>query len=175
VNRTLCSYSNISYFYIVLTCAVLCAGCAYSFTGASVPEHWKSIAIALFDDESSYGQPSLRENLTNMMIEKMQQDNTLRLADQSSASIELRCVITSVLPDQPISVAQGTQASRLQIRMTVRATLIDNSNNKEVWSKNLSASGDYPASSGLSGREAGLRQAMENLTDDLLLETVSAW
>lgn len=175
MSRTLCCYSNISYFYIVLTCAALCSGCAYSFTGASVPEHWKSIAIPLFDDDSNYGQPSLRENLTNMMIEKMQQDNTLRLADQSSASVELRGVITSVLPDQPISVAQGTQASRLQIRLTVRATLIDNANNKEVWSKNLSASGDYPASSGLSGREAGLKQAMENLTDDLLLETVSAW
>lgn len=160
---------------MALVAAATCAGCAYSFTGASVPQHWQSIAIPLFDDESNYGQPSLRENLTNLMIEKMQQDNTLRLADQSSASVELRGVISSILPDQPISVSQGAQASRLQIRLTVRVTLIDNSNNKEVWSKNFSANGDYDASSGLSGRESGLRQAMENLTDDLLLETVSAW
>lgn len=169
------SYRNNLYFSIALLAATSLAGCAYSFTGASVPQHWKSIAIPLFDDESNYGQPSLRENLTNLMIEKMQQDNTLRLADQSSASVELRGVITSVLPDQPISVSQGSQASRLQIRLTVRATLIDNSTSKEVWSKNLSANGDYDASSGLSGREGGLRQAMENLADDLLLETVSAW
>jgi hypothetical protein len=175
VKSCLASYRNILYFSLVLTSAALCSGCMYSFTGASVPQHWTSIAIPLFDDESNYGQPSLRENLTNMMTEKVQRDNTLRLADQSAAVVEMRGVITSVLPDQPITVTQGAQASRLQIRLTVKVTLIDKSINKDVWSKNFSANGDYSADAGLAGRESGLRQAMENMTDDILLETVSAW
>ncbi len=150
-------------------------GCAYSFTGASVPAHWKSIAIPLFDDESNFGQPSLREDLTNMLIQKFQQDNTLQLAARQSANVELRGVIISIIADQPIAVAQGAQASKLQVSLKTRVKLIDHVTNKEVWSKDFTATGDYPAASGQSGREQGLLQAMENMTDDLLLETVSAW
>jgi len=163
------------YFALLLTAAACCVGCAYSFTGASVPRHWESIAIPLFDDDSNYGQPSLRENLTNMMIEKIQRDNTLRVEDRASASVELLAVITSVVPDQPVTVVQGAQASHMQISIRTRVSLFDRVENREVWSKDFSANGDYPAAAGISGREAGLLQAMENLTDDLLLETVSAW
>ena len=41
------------------------AGCAYSFTGASVPSHLKTVAIPLVDDQSGFGEPGLREYFTN--------------------------------------------------------------------------------------------------------------
>ncbi|MBR9976876.1 MAG: LptE family protein [Bacteroidetes bacterium] len=151
------------------------SGCAYSFTGASVPAHWKSITIPLFDDESNYGQPSLREDVTNMLIQKFQRDNTLRLSDRQSATVELKGTIISVTADQPTAVSDGAQATRMQVALRTRATLIDHTTNKEVWSKDFSATGDYPAGSGQDGRAQGLAIALENLTDDLLLETVSAW
>lgn len=155
--------------------AAMLGGCAYSFTGASVPAHWKAISIPLFDDESNFGQPSLREDLTNMLIQKFQQDNTLQLANKQSANVELRGVIISIIADQPIAVSQGAQASKLQVSVKTRVKLIDHVTNKEVWSKDFTATGDYPAASGQSGREQGLQLAMDNMTDDVLLETVSAW
>ncbi len=173
--RSLRSFWNILYLSTAFFSAAVLGGCAYSFTGASVPAHWKTIAIPLFDDESNFGQPSLREDLSNMLIQKFQQDNTLQLANRESANVELRGVIISIIADQPIAVAQGVQASRLQVSLRTRVTLIDHINNKEVWSKDFTATGDYTAASGQSGREQGLQQAMENMTDDLLLETVSAW
>lgn len=169
------SFWIILYLAPVFLGAVSLGGCAYSFTGASVPAHWKSIAIPLFDDESNFGQPSLREDLTNKLIEKFQQDNTLQLADRSSANVELRGVIISVLADQPIAVAQGAQATRLQVTLKTRVKLIDHTTNKEVWNKDFTATGDYSAAAGPDGRLLGLETALENLTDDLLLETVSAW
>ena len=173
--RSLRSFWIILYLSPIFLGAATLGGCAYSFTGASVPAHWKSIAIPLFDDESNFGQPSLREDLTNMLIQKFQQDNTMQLADRQSANVELRGAIISIIADQPIAVAQGAQASKLQVSLKTRVKLIDHITNKEVWSKDFTATGDYPAASGQSGREQGLLQAMENLTDDLLLETVSAW
>ena len=175
MRRGLRSFWIFLYLCPVFLCAALIGGCAYSFTGASVPAHWKSIAIPLFDDESNFGQPSLREDLTNRLIEKFQQDNTLQLTDRQSATVELRGVIISIIADQPIAVAQGAQASRLQITLKTRVKLIDRSTNKEVWNKDFTATGDYPAASGPDGRQLGLETAMENMTDDLLLETVSAW
>ena len=173
--RNLRSFPISLYLSLIISTATIVGGCAYSFTGASVPAHWKTIAIPLFDDDSGFGQPSLREDVTNMLIQKFQQDNTLQLADRQSANVELRGAITSVIADQPIAVGEGTQASRLQVSLKARVTLIDHVMNKEVWSKDFSATGDYPASAGVSGRENGLQQAIENITDDLLLETVSAW
>jgi hypothetical protein len=175
MTRSLRSFWNILYLSTVFSGAAVLGGCAYSFTGASVPAHWKTIAIPLFDDESNFGQPSLREDLTNMLIQKFQQDNTLQLANRESANVELRGVIISIIADQPIAVAQGTQASRLQVSLRTRVKLIDHITNKEVWSKDFAATGDYLAASGQPGRDQGLQQAMENMTDDLLLETVSAW
>jgi hypothetical protein len=129
----------------------------------------------LFDDESNFGQPSLREDLTNLLIQKFQQDNTLQLASKQSANVELRGVIISIIADQPIAVSQGATASRLQVSLKTRVKLVDHTTNKEVWSKDFTATGEYSAASGQSGREEGLQLAMENLTDDVLLETVSAW
>jgi hypothetical protein len=175
MRTSLRSFWIILYLGPVFFCAALIGGCAYSFTGASVPAHWKSIAIPLFDDESNFGQPSLREDLTNRLIQKFQQDNTLQLADRQSANVELRGVIISIIADQPIAVSQGAQASKLQLTLKTRVKLIDHKTNKEVWNKDFTATGDYSAASGPDGRQLGLETAMENMTDDLLLETVSAW
>jgi hypothetical protein len=169
------SFWIILYLSPVFLGAALLGGCAYSFTGASVPAHWKTISIPLFDDESNFGQPSLREDLTNRLIQKFQQDNTLQLGDRQSANVELRGVIISIIADQPIAVAQGAQATRLQITLKTRGKLIDHISNKEVWSKDFTSTGDYSAAAGPDGRQLGLETAMENMTDDLLLETVSAW
>ena len=53
--------------------------CAYSFTGASVPEHLKTIAIPIADDRSGSGEPGLRESLTQKLIQRFIDDNTLQV------------------------------------------------------------------------------------------------
>lgn len=162
------------YFCLILMCVPFWSGC-YSFTGASVPQHWTSIAIPLFEDESGFGQPSLRETVTNTLIMKMQRDNTLKLADRGSASVELIGKIVSVIADQPLAVAQGSQASRLQIVLKADVVLYDKVQQRQAWKKSFTAYGNYAPTAGTAEREAGLSQAVEKLTDDVLLETISAW
>jgi hypothetical protein len=162
------------YFCWLLATALSTAGC-YSFTGASVPQHWKSIAIPLFDDESGFGQPALRETVTNELILKTQRDNTLQIADRATASVELNGRITAVEADQPIAVSEGAQASRLQIVVKTSVTLTDKVRQRQVWSKTFTASGTYAPSGGATERDAALNQAVDKLTDDILLETISAW
>ena len=55
------------------------------------------------------------------------------------------------------------------------ATLYDNVKKKQVWSKSFQANGEYAASGGGVARDDGIKQALEKISDDLLLETVSAW
>lgn len=168
------SVRNTLYFCIVVLIPLTLGGCWYSFTGASVPQYWKSISIPIFEDDSNYGQPSLAEDLTNSLITKVQRDNTLQLANGSNASVELTGRITSVVADKPIAVQAGSQATQMQVDVTVEATLFDNVKNRQVWKKSFTAFGVYPTG-GLTERDAGLKEAVDKLTDNILLEIISAW
>ncbi len=172
--RNLCASKLSLYFWCVVASAFAVSGC-YSFTGASVPKHWKSIAVSLFEDESQYGQPALREKITNLLIQKFERDNTLLISSPASTTLEMKGTITSIEADQPIALSQGSQSTRLQLTIKARVSLTDKTMNKEAWSKTFTATADYAASGGLQERESGMQQAIEKLTDDILLETISAW
>jgi hypothetical protein len=150
------------------------AGCPYSFTGASVASHLKTIAIPLFDDQSGLGEAGLREQFTTALTNLFISDNSLQIADKSSADSILEGVIDPI-NDAPLVVSQGENVSRRRITFTVRCTYQDKIKRKKVWEKTFSQTGDYDSGGGLSQRNAGLQDAMKKVTEDILLETVSGW
>jgi hypothetical protein len=150
-------------------------GCAYSFTGASVPAHLKTIAIPLVDDQSGFGEPGLRELFTNQLTNLFINDNSLEVADRTHADSILEGVITSV-SDAPVVIQQGEQVSKRRITVTARFAFQDMKLRKKVWEKTFSNWGDYESGgSGPSQRQAGLQESVRKLTEDILLETVSGW
>jgi hypothetical protein len=155
----------------VLLC---CAGCPYSFTGASVPKHLKTIAIPLVDDQSGFGAAGLRESFTTELTNLFIGDNSLQVADKTTADSILEGVITSV-SDAPSVVTQGETVTKRRITMTVKCAYNDKVQRKKVWEKTFSQWGDYDSGGGLSQREVGLREAIKKVTEDILLETVSGW
>ncbi len=148
-------------------------GC-YSFTGASVPPHLHTIAIPLFDDQSGSGEPGLREKLTNNLIEKFRQDNSLEIADKTNADSILEGIIVA-MTDQPQVVAAGETVSKSRITVTVKVTYQDMKLKKKVWEKNFSQWADYLLSGGLIERDASISTANEKLCEDILLQTVTNW
>jgi hypothetical protein len=149
------------------------AGC-YSFTGASVPAHLKTVAIPLVDDQSGFGEPGLREQVTRELTDLFISDNSLQVADRSTADALLVGSIAMVT-DAPSVVQQGEQVSKRRITMSVRFTFQDMKLRKKVWEKNFSNWGDYDSGGGLSQRKAGLQEAIRKISEDVLLETVSGW
>jgi hypothetical protein len=151
------------------------AGCVYSFTGASVPAHLKTIAIPLVDDQSGFGEPGLREYFTTQLTNLFINDNSLEVADRSRADSILEGVVTSV-SDAPAMIQQGEQVSKRRITVSARFTFQDMKLRKKVWEKTFSDWGEYQTSGGgASQRQAGLQDAIRKLTEDILLETVSGW
>jgi hypothetical protein len=151
------------------------AGCAYSFTGASVPSHLKTIAIPLVDDQSGFGEPGLREYFTNQLTNLFITDNSLEVADRTRADSILEGVVTGV-SDAPSVVQQGEQVSKRRVTVTARFTFQDMKLRKKVWEKTFSNWGDYDSGGGgASQRQVGEQEAIRKLTEDVLLETVSGW
>lgn len=158
----------------IIAWGLLATGCPYSFTGASVPSHLKTIGIPVVDDRSGFGEPNLRERFTTELTNLFITDNSLEVADRSTADCLLQGAITSVV-DAPQVVGGGDQVSTRRITMTVAFTFQDMKMRRKVWDKSFSNWGDYDSGGGFSQREAGLREAIRKLTEDLLLETVSGW
>ncbi len=173
---------------VPLIAAVLLLGSAsgcYTFTGASVPSNLKTIAIPLVDDQSGFGEPGLREQFTTALTNLFISDNSLEVADRTTADAILVGVVTSV-SDAPAVVQQGIgqqgvtqqveQVSKRRITLTVRVALQNVKLRKNMWEKSFSNWGDYDAGGGgASQRQTGLTEAIRKVTEDILLETVSGW
>jgi hypothetical protein len=149
-------------------------GCLYSFTGASVPAHLKTVAIPLVDDQSNFGEAGIREQFTTELTNLFISDNSLEVADRTHADAILEGAITSIA-DAPSVVGQGEQVSKRRITMSVKFAFQDMKLRKKAWEKTFSNWGDYDSGGGLSQRQAGLQEAIKKITEDILLETVSGW
>ena len=167
-------YSFEIFIYLFFLFSFVGAGCHYSFTGSSVPPHLKTIAIPLFDDQSGFGEPNLRENLTNKLIDAFIHDNSLEVADKTHSDSIVQGTIVAVR-DEPSVVAQGEAVTKRRITITVKAAYQDMKLKKTVWEKELSNWGDYEISGGPAQRQTGIDDAIKKLSEDIVLETVSGW
>ncbi len=153
---------------------VLSAGCFYSFKGGSVPAHLKTVAIPLAQDQSGYGDPTLRDQLTQQLVDRFTNDNTLQVTDPKSADSIIKSVVVDV-KDAPSVVQAGENVTARRITVKVRVTFEDLKLRKKVWEKDFDNWGDYPSGGGPTQRNDGIKEAIRKLTEDVLNETVAGW
>jgi hypothetical protein len=160
-------------FFSLLLFTWYLAGCTYSFKGGSVPPHLKTIAIPIMEDQSGYGDPTLRDSFTKQLVDRFTNDNTLQLTDRNTSDSMLEGVITDV-KDTALPLGSEQVAQR-RITVTVRMTFQDLKLRKKVWEKSFNSWGDYPSSGGLTQRNDGVKEAVRKLTEDILNDTVAGW
>lgn len=160
----------ISYIFLSL----ILAGCSYSFTGSSIPPDMKTIAIPVFDDISGYTEAGLRENLTNLLIQKFIQDNSLQVVDRKYSDTILEGIILSVR-DEPFVIAGNEQVNSRRVLIQARVKFIDQRSKKQYWERSFSQYADYSPDGGTFAKQQAIQKAIENLTEDILISTVSDW
>ncbi|RKY83165.1 hypothetical protein DRP98_07780, partial [candidate division KSB1 bacterium] len=68
---------------------LLLGGCAYySFSGNTLPSYIKTVAIPLFEDQTS--EFGIKEKLTDALISEFTRDNTLKISSQDEADSIIR-------------------------------------------------------------------------------------
>jgi len=148
--------------------------CAYSFTGASVPPHLKTIAIPIAEDRSGSGEPGLRELFTEKLTRFFIEDNSLEVAERTNADAIVECSIIS-LTSGPSVITGGETVASLRITIGVKAVYRDLVQRRTIYDKNFSNFGEYAASGSFEDRRAAIELALERIAEDILLETVSGW
>ena len=170
-------FSTVSFILFIITAMINFEGCGvYSFTGASVPEHIKTISIPIADDRSGAGEPNLRESFTQTLIQKFIDDNTLQVSDRNNVNSVLECTITG-FSDAPSVVSAsnaGESVSTRRITISVLVTYKDLVQKKNMFEKTFTNYGDYNPDD-ISKRAEAITAAVDKITDDILLDTVSGW
>ena len=176
-SKTFATPSNpvlLFFVFVYFSIFNMVVGCTYSFKGGSVPPHLKTIAIPIVEDQSAYGDPTLRDSFTKQLVDRFTNDNTLQLTDRNMADAMLEGVVTEV-KDAPLVLQGGEQVAQRRITVTVRMTFQDLKLHKSIWEKSFSNWGDYPSGGGLTQRSEGTADAVKKLTEDILNETVAGW
>ncbi len=161
----------------VLALALLAGGC-YSFTGSSVPEHIKSVALTTFEDQSGFGEPGVREKFSRKLVELFTGDNNLEIGDKTNADSILEGAITAIRDEPAVITAgdrtTGERTTSRRVTVTVHAVYTDMKLRKKVWERDFSQMGEY-APGGSNARTAAVQIAIDKISEDILIETVSGW
>lgn len=150
-----------------------CFGC-YSFTGASIPPHLQTLAIPIAEDRSGQGEPGMRELFTEKLTQKFINDNSLQIADKNVADAILECAIISI-SDAPAVITQGESVPLRRITVGIRVVYKDLVKRITIFEKSFSNYSDYSPSGGSLERSLSIENAIDKITEDILLDTVSGW
>lgn len=141
--------------------------CAYSFSGATLPPHLRTVAVPLFDNRSP--EFGVDQRLTDAVIEAVNKDGTLKISDPGSADCVVRGALLRV-EDRAGQYDARETASTFRVTLTVQAAFEDLRKKTVIWQNTFSAFGTYT-----DDREAGFAEAVEKLTTDIVNRMVSNW
>lgn len=161
--------------YLVVLPFLFLVGC-YSFTGASIPPHIHTIGIPIVEDNSGWGQSDVRQNLTDMLVQKFTNEGSLRVASRTNADALLEVSIPgNGITDMPVGVKTGEVVTAKKLTITVHAIYRDQKKQKVFWERDFNKSGQYEIAQGQSGMKNALHTAEDQLAEDLLLAAISNW
>jgi hypothetical protein len=161
-------------FRISLLALCLVFTSCYSFTGASLPPHIKTIAIPLVDDISGFGQSEVRQRITDLLTEKFTREGSLQVTNRSRADALIEVTVTSIA-DENVGVQSGEQLTTKRVTITVDAVYRDQKKQKDFWQQRVSQSADYAIEQNLAGLRSALQTAEERLAEEILLKVLSNW
>lgn len=167
---------NKSYLLLIVIVAItMFESCSYSFSGASVPPHLKTIYITVFQDRSGSGEFNLGDRVTRQLTQKFIDDNTLMVSDRTNANAVLDGSITS-LTDAPSTISGGEKVSSRRVTLNVQIIYKDLVKKQTIFERSFSNYGDYTVGGEITNaRKAAIETAIDKITEDILLGVVSNW
>lgn len=163
------------YLGFLLVGAVVLSACSYSFTGASLPAHIKTINIQPFNDKSGSGEPYLSDDITNQLITLFVDDGNLTITDADKADSKLSGTITQFTDRAETITGENITARKITIR--VKAVYMDLVKRKKIFEKTFTAFSNYNNSSSdiTDARNAAIKEALDQIAEDILIGVIAQW
>ncbi len=154
---------------------VLCAACSpYGFRFGTKPAHLNTIFIPTADDQSGYGRGTVAQELTDALIKRFRDDNSLHVVNTRDADSRLEVVITSITSVRSTLSSDARETTR-NIDMSVRVIWHDNVKGGTVYEKVFTGRGVYDLTRGTAGETDAFTTAIEDVSQKVLEASVSMW
>ncbi len=155
--------------------AVLLAGCAYSFSGASIPEHLRTVAVPLAENGAAGGPNALDQRLTDALVQRFADRSRLSLvSDEETADAVVRATIVqyAVVP----AAVTGTNLAQLnRVTLGVRVVVADRVEARDLLDRTFSANEDFAPGEGLQGEAEAAERAVAQIARDAFTAATSDW
>ncbi len=163
-------YNKLVLFYSLLVGLSMSCG-YYSFTG-SIPSDIKTVAVPLFDDNTSF--PGVREDLTNNVIDAFINDNTLQVVPESKADLVITGTILSIREKAAI-ITTGEDVEQYEVYVNVKVKCTEIKSGKVWWEKTLRRFGIMGGLENIDARNDAIETAINEITQDVLDNTLANW
>jgi hypothetical protein len=157
--------------------SVLAAGCGYySLTGASIPDDIQTVAVPLADLDAASPIPTLADDLTSLVIERLVRQTRLTLEpDEASADAVLTMRVTQYRSD-PAALASDELAQLTRVTIGVEARYARREADTPIFERSFSAAAEYdPVVTGPAGEVEAAALALREIADDVFTAATSNW
>jgi len=159
---------------LLLLVLLLLQSC-YSFSGSSLPEHLKTVAIPVFEDRSGAGIAQYRAELTKGLVNKIESQSNLRCTSALGRADALVIGRIISFSDAPSYLSSTTErALKNRITMVVEVTMEERGNNVPLFTQSYVGFADYPVGNYVAQQEA-LRLARHQIIEDIFDRIISGW
>jgi len=165
---TILNKINIRLVFCIFFLSLLTFKCGiYSFSGSTISTHIKTVAVPLFEDNTP--EFDVDQQITDAIIDAINQDNTLKIANVRNCDSIINGTILRIT-DSAGQYDSNENASSFRVTITIHISFEDVKKNKTIWEDTLSNWGSYS-----ENREDGIHEALEKLSTDIINRTVSGW
>lgn len=160
---------------LALLALVLASGCAYSFSGASIPERLRTVAIPLAEDRAAGGPAALDQRLTDALIARFADRSRLALAsDEADADAVVRATIQQYSV-APAAVTGDNLAALSRVSIGVRVVVADQVQDSDLLDRVFTVTEDFAPAEGLQGEAEAAERAVAQVARDAFTAATSDW
>jgi Lipopolysaccharide-assembly len=161
---------NTNYFKYILFAAIVCiihTGC-YSLRGVTIDPAAKTYSVSLFTNNASAAPPTLAQNFTERLKDKVRNNTRLSLTNTEGSSdlafsgqvVGYDVSAVSPQPNQP--------AAFNQLRIAINVEVVDAKNEKASWKQTFTFQADFPGSAQLlTVQDQLIKQITDKLLEDI--------
>jgi hypothetical protein len=162
----------ISYLLMMVPLIQSCG--IYSFTGASIPLGAKTVSVEYFKNTASIFNPTLSQQVTELLQKKLVSQTTLNLTDgKGDLQFKGQIVDYSVAP---VALTANETAAMNRLTIKVKVAFINELDETKNFEETFSRYTDYVSSAMLSSVEPSIVPViLEQLTDDIFQKAVVNW
>ena len=160
----------------VLLLAVIFSGCrmSISLTGGTVDARAKTVAITTFPNNASLVNPTLSQDFTTSLKDKIQAQTPLTIVNENG-DYAIEGEITNYTVN-PVAIQGNDTPAMNRLTITVRVRFYNKFDEEQNFEQTFSRYADYNSSQNLSSVESALvAEISDALTDDIFNKAFVNW